>query len=102
MMRSILSVRLAVMAILLGLAQSAATAKEAFDVGRERAALLSPSLKQSFPRLGERFVVLGPSTPDYNCIAHSLGLHDRWVNPMTGARSHPPGLMDELYAAQGY
>jgi hypothetical protein len=46
--------------------------------------------------------VLGPADPTYNCIAHSLGLHDRWINPQTGPANNPLAYMDKLYAAQGY
>jgi hypothetical protein len=55
-----------------------------------------------FPRLGVNFKVKGPHTTTYNCIAHSLGLNDRWVNPITGPGDAPLALMDRLYAAQGY
>jgi hypothetical protein len=58
--------------------------------------------KGAFPRLGVKFKVLAPHTATYNCIAHSLGLNDRWVNPMTGPANAPLAKMDELYAALGY
>jgi hypothetical protein len=59
--------------------------------------------KGSFPRLGDNFEVLDPTTGKrYNCIAHSLGIHSRWVNPETG----PPGRrlerMDRMYRRLGY
>ena len=56
----------------------------------------------SFPNLGTNFEVMDVSTSRYNCIAHSLGIHDRWVNPITTAGSNPLSGMDGLYRAQGY
>jgi hypothetical protein len=45
--------------------------------------------------------VLGPSTRQYNCIAHSLGVK-HWVNPMTGDAENPLEPMDKLYGEIGY
>jgi hypothetical protein len=75
------------------------------DKGRfpaERQILDSPVEQKSFPQLGSNFEVLGPSTPTYNCIAHSLGIHYRWVNPQTGPSNNPLNQMDQMYKAQGY
>jgi type VI secretion system secreted protein VgrG len=68
----------------------------------DRQQLLSPAIQTGFPRLGNNFEVLGPSTPEFNCVAHSLGLYSCWVNPVTGPESNPLVQMDRLYAAQGY
>lgn len=55
-----------------------------------------------FPRLMSNFEVVGAPTRVYNCIAHSLGLKDRWVNPITSAGANKLAGMDQLYAKQGY
>jgi hypothetical protein len=68
----------------------------------DRIALETPELRADFPKLGENFEVLGPQTKDYNCIAHTLGLHDKWVNPVTGPADNPMAPMDALYAQAGY
>src|SRR6202035_3838655 len=68
----------------------------------DRQALLSPTVQTRFPRLGNNFELLGPSTPEFNCIAHTLGIHNRWVNPATGPETNPLAEMDKLYAPQGY
>ena len=62
----------------------------------------SEELRRSFPRLGNDFEVLAPAAKKYNCISHSLGLSDRWVNPETGPADDPFGPMDRLYSALGY
>jgi hypothetical protein len=69
---------------------------------QERRRLLAPSMRKSFPILRKNFEVLGLSTPKYNCIAHSLGIHSRWVNPLTGPASAPLARMDAIYRARGY
>jgi hypothetical protein len=56
----------------------------------------------SFPQLMSNFEVLAAPTRVYNCIANSLGYHDRWVNPITSSGSNKLAGMDQLYAAQGY
>jgi hypothetical protein len=56
----------------------------------------------SFPQLMSNFEVLAAPTKVYNCIANSLGYHDRWVNPITSSGSNKLAGMDQLYAAQGY
>lgn len=60
------------------------------------------SLKSAFPMLGDNFEVLGPATPDYNCIAHTLGKHEEWVNPVTGPSGDELKGMDAMYKQQGY
>jgi type VI secretion system secreted protein VgrG len=63
----------------------------------ERQALESPELRASFPRLGNNFQVLAPSTRQYNCIAWSLGDTHNWVWP--GQRLAD---FDALYGKHGY
>src|SRR4051812_30514535 len=55
-----------------------------------------------YPLLGQRYEVLAPSSDRYNCIAHSLGLHDRWIAPRTTPGPNPLAGMDKLYAKYGY
>lgn len=55
-----------------------------------------------YPLLGQRYEVLAPSSDRYNCIAHSLGLHDRWIAPRTTPGPNPLAWMDKLYARYGY
>src|ERR1700687_3118577 len=31
------------------------------------------------PHLGSNFTAIGPATPQYNCIAHTLGIHWKWI-----------------------
>jgi type VI secretion system secreted protein VgrG len=59
-------------------------------------------IQRGFPRLGGNFEVIGEATQRYNCIAHSLGTHERWVNPETGPSHAPLSGMDRLYADKGY
>jgi hypothetical protein len=81
---------------------SSAPATATVDVDKELKMLASPDIHQSFPRLQLKYVeVLGPSTRQYNCIAHSLGVN-HWVNPMTGDERDPLGPMDKLYGQIGY
>ena len=61
-----------------------------------------PSLQQAFPRLRDNFEVIADATPTYNCIAWSLGVTDRWVNPETGPAYAPLGRMDRMYGEKGY
>lgn len=56
----------------------------------------------SFPDLGEEYEILEPSTARYNCIAHSLGINDSWVQPETGSADAPLSFMDTLYLEQGF
>jgi len=60
------------------------------------------TLESAFPQLGDKYEVLGPGTSDYNCIAHTLGENDQWVNPVTGPRGSELAGMDSIYAKQGY
>ncbi len=60
------------------------------------------ALRQDFPRLGDKFAVIGDATGRYNCIAWSLGETDHWVNPVTGPSYAPLSGMDHMYAEQGY
>jgi len=59
-------------------------------------------IQEGFPRLGGNFEVIGEGTRRYNCIAHSLGIHDHWVNPETGPADAPFSAMDRMYARLGY
>ena len=59
-------------------------------------------MQKSFPRLGDKFVVVRDGTKTYNCIAWSLGVTDHWVNPETGPDYAPLSGMDRLYSEQGY
>ncbi len=68
----------------------------------ERKFLEGPEGKKVFPKLGSDFEVLGPSTDEYNCIAHTLDDHTQWVNPETGSTDNPLGKMDDMYAKKGY
>ncbi len=63
----------------------------------------SAEIRQCFPRLLDPDVeVLAPGTREYNCIAHSMGIHDHWVNPETGGTDNPLEPMDKLYGQLGY
>jgi hypothetical protein len=68
----------------------------------ERQTFQTPHLRQQFPRLGNHFEIVGTSTRRYNCIAWSLGITDRWVNPETGPAHNPLAYMNEMYAELGY
>src|SRR5262245_18016577 len=69
---------------------------EAQEVKRQ--VLANPHLRNSFPRMSDRNIdVLGPETRDYNCIAHTMGIKDRWVWP-----GETLADFDRLYATQGY
>jgi type VI secretion system secreted protein VgrG len=58
--------------------------------------------KKFFPNLGDEYEVLAPNTGDYNCIAHTLGKNNVWVNPITGTKSVPFAEMDKIYTTIGY
>lgn len=81
-------------------ARAEARIRDRFPAERQR--LQDPVHRRDFPRLGSRFEVLAPSTKRYNCIAHSLGIHDRWINPRTGPADAPLAGMDRLYRSAGY
>ena len=60
-------------------------------------------IHKGFPRLLDPDVeVLAAGTREYNCIAHSMGIHDHWVNPETGGTDNPLEPMDRLYGRLGY
>jgi hypothetical protein len=55
------------------------------------------NLARAFPYLEQKSVwVTGPSSDVYNCIAWSLGLDDRWLNP-----PNPLSAFDALYQHWG-
>lgn len=68
----------------------------------ERAHLEGTGERNSFPRLGDDFEVLAPSSSAYNCIAWALGRWDRWVWP--GPPGQPVSVedFDALFAPHGY
>lgn len=68
----------------------------------ERLRLLSADNRRAFPLLGNNFAVVSNSSARYNCIAHSLGIHNRWIDPQTGPAGKRLAPMDRLYAARGY
>ncbi|AGP42298.1 hypothetical protein SCE1572_52050 [Sorangium cellulosum So0157-2] len=68
----------------------------------ERQAMEDNGLHDHFPKLGDNYEVLGPQDENYNCIAHTLGKNDTWVNPVTGPATNPLQGMDAIYGAQGY
>jgi len=61
-----------------------------------------PEIQKGFPRLHDNFEVIRDGTKTYNCIAWSLGITDRWVNPEIGPAYAPLSLMDRMYAERGY
>jgi len=69
---------------------------------REYAMLASPEWRSSFPQLS-RYEVIGHATGGsgtkggYNCIAHTIGVHDRWVWPGAAVAD-----FDRLYGSSGY
>jgi type VI secretion system secreted protein VgrG len=69
---------------------------------RDRQVLTSADNRRAFPNLGNNFEVLSPASARYNCISHTLGIHDQWINPRTGPADNALGPMDRMYAAQGY
>ncbi len=87
---------------------SAAPALELSSSSQHNAALKtdllgSAEIRQCFPRLLDPDVeVLASGTKEYNCIAHSMGIHDHWVNPETGGTDNPLEPMDKLYGQLGY
>jgi hypothetical protein len=58
--------------------------------------------RRLFPHLGDAFEILGPSTMAFNCIAHSLGKTDDWINPQTGPTGDPLVQMEQLYRDNRY
>jgi hypothetical protein len=58
---------------------------------------------KDFPVLHGHFEVLDPTVGKlYNCIAHTLGIHNQWVNPKTGPANNPLQYMDQMYQTKGY
>lgn len=60
------------------------------------------TFKHKLPKLGDEYEVLAPETDSYNCIGHTLGVNDEWVNPVTGPKDNPLAGMDKIYAERGY
>ncbi len=79
-----------------------AAARNQTRLATERQRLQNTSNRRSFPRLGSAFEVLAPATDRYNCISHSLGIHNRWIDPQTGPANAPLAFMDQLYRSAGY
>ncbi|MEZ6121635.1 MAG: hypothetical protein R3C49_00510 [Planctomycetaceae bacterium] len=69
-------------------------------------------MRTSFPQLGANFEVLGAANGTspapggtygvFNCIAWTLGVVTKWVNPETGPTTNILTKMDSLYASRGY
>ena len=55
-----------------------------------------------FPNLGRNYEVIAPFSDRYNCIAHSLGEHGRWISPRTGPASNRLAWVDKVYGEKGY
>lgn len=74
------------------------------DTGKfpDQRAMHGNELKSTFPKLGENYEILAPATVDYNCIAHTLGINDEWVDPLTGSKENPLSEMTKMYAEKGY
>ena len=73
------------------------------DKSRFPAARQAVTQSGGFPNLGDRFEVIDPTIGTrYNCIAHSLGIHSRWINPETGPAGMRLAPMDRLYREKGY
>lgn len=76
-----------------------------FDVTRfpqDRQRLAQPDLRRDFPRLNGDYQVLEPAGRNYNCVAHTLGITNRWIDPVTGPANAPLAPMDRLYGQHGY
>jgi type VI secretion system secreted protein VgrG len=88
------------LAVLVGPSAAAPAGKRPLDESRnptERAVIESPADRKDFPHLGRHFEVMGPATPQYNCIAWSLGVTDQWVWPGDKVAD-----FDQLYGKKGY
>jgi len=68
----------------------------------DRHHLKSGDQKRSFPRLGDRFEVMGPATQTYNCICWSLGNNDAWVWPRGPGEPVTLADFDGLYSIYGF
>jgi hypothetical protein len=84
--------------------QSCPYATSAMDTKKypEEREKYAETINSAFPKLGDNYEILGPATRDYNCIAHTLGENDEWVNPATGSKENPLSEMDKMYAEKGY
>jgi len=83
-------------------AQDVFVAMRKFDITKYPQARRLVLNASGFPNLRE-FEVMDPYTGDrYNCIAHSLGVHSRWVNPRTGPAGKTLQFMDAMYKEKGY
>lgn len=68
----------------------------------DRYHLVAEEQKRSFPRLGNRFEVLGPATVTYNCICWSIGNDNSWVWPREPGQPVSLADFDGLYGIYGY
>jgi hypothetical protein len=68
----------------------------------DRFHLRSDDQRRSFPRLGDRFEVLGPATVTYNCICWSLGGNNTWVWPRGPGQPVTLADFDALYSYYGF
>ncbi|KYF94249.1 type IV secretion protein Rhs [Sorangium cellulosum] len=68
----------------------------------ERKFMEDNGVHDHFPKLGDNYEVLAPQDENYNCIAHTLGMSDSWVNPVTGPAADRLQGMDSIYGTQGY
>jgi hypothetical protein len=68
----------------------------------DRHVLGSEEQKRSFPRLGNRFEVMGPATVAYNCICWSLGNDNSWVWPKGPGQPVTLADFDVLYGLYGF
>lgn len=68
----------------------------------DRHHLRSDDQKRSFPRLGDRFEVMGTATATYNCICWSLGANTSWVWPRGAGEPVTLSDFDGLYGHYGF
>src|SRR5262245_38164726 len=59
-------------------------------------------LARGLPQLDRQLKVIDAPPQDYNCIAHTLGIHNQWIDPQTGPANSPMGPMDQIYGKYGY
>jgi hypothetical protein len=88
-------------AIRADLGASLPTAVDGFDRARfpgERRGLSA----RDYPNLGRDYEVLAPGTSRYNCVAHTLGVHDRWISIATGPAKDPFAWLDRVLGTRGY
>jgi len=80
-----------------------ASFKATFDTSKYPKDRRAIDAGDAFPSLKGNYEVLAPGGHRrYNCIAHSLGIHSRWVNPKTGPSAHPLEPMDKMYRTRSY